>query len=133
MDLDVAFLRQHHSFASGHYTIVRDDAGVAVLLVLQLQKITELSAIFLHGRCHVCELVQNAQVFQEEAERIAALVPVIGAVIAAQSWQQPHGSVSILSVKQVGSVGGTFLRGNSWISWLKAKLWLVVLILTDLV
>lgn len=103
------------------YTIVRDDAGVAVLLVLQLQKITELCAIFLHGCCHVCELVQDAQVFQEQAERVAALVPVVGAVITAQTRQQPHGGVGILSVVQVGSVGGTFLQGNHWSSWLKAK------------
>lgn len=105
----------------GRYTSVGDDAGVAVLLVLQLQKFTELSAIFLHSRCHVCELVQDAQVFQEEAERVAALVPVVGAVITTETRQQPHGSVSILGIVQVGGVGGTFLQGNNWISWLKAK------------
>lgn len=131
MDLGEAFLRQYHSFACGRYTSVRDDAGVAVLLVLQLQKFTELSAIFLHGRCHICELVQDAQVFQEEAERVAALVPVVGTVITTETRQQPHGSVSILSIVQVGGVGGTFLQGNNWISWLKAKWCLVVVILTD--
>lgn len=57
-------------------------------------------------------LVQDAQVFQKEAERVAALVPVVGAVITAQAGQQPHGSVSILGVVQVGGIRGTFLQGK---------------------
>lgn len=95
-------------------TCVGNYTGVAVLFVLQLQKFTELSAIFLDDCCQVGKLVQDPQVLQEEAERVAALVPVVGAVIAAQTGQHAHRCVRILRVIQVGSVRGTLLQNDIW-------------------
>lgn len=93
-----------------HHTCIDNYIGIAVLLVLQHQKVTEPSAIFFYHCRQVCKLLQDPQVLQEETECVPTLVPVVGAVITAQPGQLPHRCVSIFSIIQVGSVWRTLLQ-----------------------
>ena len=101
-------------------TRVAQHVWVAVLLVPQLQEVTEGSAVLLQAQREVGDLGRGAQQppapggapqdLQDQAEGVAALVPVVGAVVPAQARQHPHGRVGVLSVKQVGGVRGTLLE-----------------------
>lgn len=93
-----------------HHTCIVNNIRIAVLLVLQHQKVTEPSAIFFYHCRQVCKLLQDPQVLQEETECVPTLVPVVGAVISAQPGQLPHRCVSIFSIIQVGGVWRTLLR-----------------------
>lgn len=92
------------------HTCICQYVRIAVLFVLQLQEVTEPSAIVFYRCSQICKLLRAPQVFQEETERVPTLVPVVVAVIAAQSWQHPHGCVSIFSIIQVGGVWRTLLQ-----------------------
>lgn len=95
------------------HTCVYHDIRIAILPVLQLQKITELSAIFLNCDSQVCKLPGTPHVLQEEAERVPTVPPVVEAVIPTQPRQHPHRCVGILSIIQVGSVWRTLLQGKT--------------------
>ena len=95
-----------------HHTCICQHIWIAVLLVLQLQIVTELFAVFFYRCSQVCKLLRVPRVLQEEAERVATLHPVAGAVIPAEARQHPHGRVSIFSIEQVGRVWRTLLQSE---------------------
>lgn len=118
----VSFTAAEQKHLSNHnHTCICQHIRIAVLFVLQLQKVAEHGAIFFYSCGEVCKLLRTPRVLQEEAERVATLLPVFGAVIAAQSGHRAHGRVCIFGIIQVGSVRRTLLQEEKMIFTIEVK------------
>lgn len=95
-----------------HCTCICQYIWITVLFVFQLQEVTEPCAIIFYYCCQVRELVRTPNALHEETECVATLMPVVGAIIPAQSRHHPHRCVGVFSIIQVGSIWRTLLQSK---------------------